>query len=140
MIDVNALRKRVSILCVPLLSATIVVLMSEFNVTVTLEPTQYNSLVAVFSQTLLPLLQPDGTKSGRVMAQEVMLVIPAIANLIREAKAAQIYSTMQTNTGFGMQTLEMALRDLYLKKRITLEDALARSSRPEEFKRSLSNS
>ena len=98
-----------------------------------------NSLVAVFSQTLLPLLQADGTKQGRVMAQEVMLVIPAIANLIREAKAAQIYSTMQTNSGFGMQTLEMALRDLYLKKKVTLEDALSRSSRPEEFKRGLQN-
>ena len=99
-----------------------------------------NSLVAVFSQTLLPLLQPDGvTKQGRIMAQEVMLVIPAIANLIREAKAAQIYSTMQTNSGFGMQTLEMSLRDLYMKKKITLEDALARSSRPEEFKRGLQN-
>ena len=99
-----------------------------------------NSLVAVFSQTLLPLLQPDGTKNGRVMAQEVMLVIPAIANLIREATAAQIYSTMQTNSGFGMQTLEMSLRDLYMRKKITLEDALARSSRPEEFKRGLQNS
>ena len=43
---------------------------------------------------MLPLLQADGTKQGRVMAQEVMLVIPAIANLIREAKAAQIYSTI----------------------------------------------
>lgn len=99
-----------------------------------------NSLIAVFSQTLVPLLQPDGTKNGRVMAQEVMLVIPAIANLIRESKAAQIYSTMQTNSGFGMQTLEMSLRDLYMKKKITLEDALARSSRPEEFKRGLQNS
>ena len=99
-----------------------------------------NSLVAVFSQTLLPLLQADGTKNGRVMAQEIMLVIPAIANLIREAKAAQIYSTMQTNSGFGMQTLEMALRDLYMRKKITLEDALTRSSRPEEFKRGLQNS
>ena len=98
-----------------------------------------NSLIAVFSQTLLPLLQADGTKQGRVMAQEVMLVIPAIANLIREAKAAQIYSTMQTNAGFGMQTLEMALKDLYIKKKVTLEDALSRSSRPEEFKRGLQN-
>ena len=96
-----------------------------------------SSLIAVFAQTLLPLLQPDGSKKGRVMAQEAMLVIPAIANLIRESKAAQIYSTMQTNAGFGMQTLEMSLKDLYLKKKITLEDALSRSSRPEEFKRSL---
>lgn len=45
-----------------------------------------NSLVAVFSQTLLPLLQADGTKSGRVMAQEVMLVIPAIAILFVKQK------------------------------------------------------
>ena len=99
-----------------------------------------SSLCAVFSQTLLPKLNEDGEKKGRVMAQEVMLVIPAIANLIREAKAAQIYSTMQTNSGFGMQTLEMSLRDLYMRKKITLEDALARSSRPEEFKRGLQNS
>lgn len=96
-----------------------------------------NSLVAVFAQTLLPRVQPDGTKKGRVMAQEIMLVIPAIANLIREAKAAQIYSSIQMNQGLGMQTLEMALKDLYLKKMITLEDALARSSRPDELKRSI---
>ena len=50
-----------------------------------------NSLVAVFSQTLLPKRQPDGTRKGRVMAQEIMVVTPAVANLIREAKAAQIY-------------------------------------------------
>ena len=61
-----------------------------------------NSLVAVFAQTLLPKVQPDGTKKGRVMAQEIMLVIPAIANLIRESKAAQIYSTIQMNQGLGM--------------------------------------
>lgn len=96
-----------------------------------------NSLVAVFAQTLLPKLQADGTKKGRVMAQEIMLVIPAIANLIREGKAAQIYSTIQMNGGVGMQTLEMALKDLYLKKSITLEDALTKSSRPEEFKRAI---
>lgn len=94
-----------------------------------------NSLVAVFSQTLLSRLQPDGTKKGRVMAQEIMLVTPAIANLIREAKAAQIYSTIQMNTGVGMQTLEMALKTLYQQKLITLEDAVARSSRPDELRR-----
>ena len=94
-----------------------------------------NSLQAVFSQTLLPKIQPDGTKKGRVMAQEIMLVTPAIANLIREAKAAQIYSTIQMNQGMGMQTLEMALADLYKKKLISLEDALAKTSRPDELKR-----
>ncbi|MBO8430853.1 type IV pilus twitching motility protein PilT [Spirochaetes bacterium] len=98
-----------------------------------------NSLQAVFSQTLLPKLQPDGTKKGRVMAQEIMLVTPAIANLIREAKAAQIYSTIQMNQGMGMQTLEMALADLYKKKLISLEDALSKTSRPEELKRMINS-
>lgn len=98
-----------------------------------------NSLQAVFSQTLLPKIQPDGTKKGRVMAQEIMLVTPAIANLIREAKAAQIYSTIQMNQGMGMQTLEMALADLYKKKLISLEDALSKTSRPEEFKRMINS-
>ena len=96
-----------------------------------------NSLVAVFSQTLLQKLQPDGTKKGRVMAQEIMVVNPAIANLIREAKAAQIYSAIQTNQGLGMQTLEMALANLYLNKQVTLEDALSKSSRPDELKRQI---
>lgn len=96
-----------------------------------------NSLIAVFAQTLLPRLQPDGTKKGRVMAQEIMLVTPAISNLIREAKAAQIYSTIQMNQGVGMQTLEMALKDLYLRKLVTLEDALSRSSHPEDLKRGI---
>ena len=94
-----------------------------------------NSLVAVFSQTLLPKLQPDGTKKGRVMAQEIMVVTPAIANLIREAKAAQIYSTIQTSSGSGMQTLESALSALYKQGLVTIEDALSKSSKPAELKR-----
>ena len=56
-----------------------------------------SSLAAVFAQTLIPRLQADGTKKGRVMAQEIMLVTPAIANLIRESKAAQIYSALVCN-------------------------------------------
>ena len=96
-----------------------------------------NSLVAVFSQTLLQRLQPDGTKKGRVMAQEILLVTPAVANLIRESKAAQIYSTIQTSQNVGMETLEMSLAKLYKKKLITLEDAVSRSSRPEELKRQI---
>lgn len=94
-----------------------------------------NSLVAVFAQTLLPRLQPDGSKKGRVMAQEIMLVTPAISNLIRESKAAQIYSTIQMNQGVGMQTLEMSLAELHKAGKITLEDAMSRSSRPDELKR-----
>lgn len=94
-----------------------------------------NSLVAVFSQTLLQKVQPDGSKKGRVMAQEIMLVTPAIANLIREAKAAQIYSTIQMNQAIGMQTLEMALANLFKQGLISMEDAVQRTSRPDELKR-----
>ena len=94
-----------------------------------------NSLVAVFAQTLVPKTLPNGQKKGRVMAQEIMLVTPAIANLVRESKAAQIYSTIQMNTSLGMQTLEMALAKHYKAGNITLEDALSKTSRPDELKR-----
>ena len=69
------------------------------------------------------------------MAQEIMVVTPAVANLIREAKAAQIYSTIQTSSGAGMQTLEAALAELYKKGLISIEDALSKSSKPNELKR-----
>ena len=94
-----------------------------------------NSLVAVFAQTLLPKRQPDGSRKGRVMAQEIMVVTPAIANLIRESKAAQIYSTIQTSTGAGMQTLESSLAALFKKGLVTLDDAMSKSSKPNELKR-----
>ncbi len=95
-----------------------------------------SSLIGVFSQTLLPKLDDDGqTKKGRVMAQEIMIVNTAIANLIREGKTAQIYSAIQTGGAVGMQSLEAALKELYLGNKITLEDALSKSQRPEEFKR-----
>ena len=94
-----------------------------------------NSLVAVFAQTLLPKRQPDGSRKGRVMAQEIMVVTPAIANLIRESKAAQIYSTIQTSSGAGMQTLESSLAELFKKGLVTIEDALSKSSKPNELKR-----
>lgn len=97
-----------------------------------------NSLIAVFSQTLLQKLSDDGvTKKGRIMAQEIMLVTGAIANLIREQKTAQIYSALQTGTSIGMQTLDMALRDLVLNKKVDIQDALAKSHHPDELKRML---
>lgn len=95
------------------------------------------SLIAVFSQCLLPKLHPNGAKKGRVMAQEIMVVNTAIANLIREQKTAQIYSAIQTGTGVGMQTLDMSLRKLVTNKLVDPKDAIAKAQRPEEFKRSL---
>jgi len=95
------------------------------------------SLVAVFSQCLLPKLQPTGVKKGRVMAQEIMLVNSAIANLIREQKTAQIYSAIQTGGAYGMQTLDMCLKNLVKQRLIDPKDAVIKSQRPDEFKRSI---
>ena len=92
-------------------------------------------LEAVFAQTLLQKLQPDGTKKGRVMAQEILVKTNAISNMIREGKTAQIYSGIQTGAGVGMQTLEAALADLYKKGLVTEEDALMKSQRPDELRR-----
>jgi len=61
---------------------------------------------------------------GRVAAVEVMLTTPAIRNLIREGKTHQIYSILQTNMQLGMQTMDAALRSLYLQGLISYEEAL----------------
>jgi twitching motility protein PilT len=94
-----------------------------------------NSLIGVFSQTLIPMVSVDGGKKGRALAQEIMIVTPAISNLIREGKATQIYSSIQTGSTYKMQTLESSLKDLYMKKLISYEDAISKSSRTEDLKR-----
>ena len=66
------------------------------------------SLQAVISQTLCKT--KDG--KGRVAAHEIMLGTPAIRNLIRENKVAQMYSSIQTGNNLGMQTLDQNLADL----------------------------
>ncbi len=68
------------------------------------------------------------------MALEIMIPNPAIRNLIREDKIHQIYSTMQTGQGkFGMQTMNQSLFELYQKRHITAEDAMGKSSLPDEL-------
>ena len=94
-----------------------------------------NSLVAVFSQTLVPKQDPKPGEYGRVMAQEIMVVTPAIANLIREGKTSQIYSAIQTGGKLGMITLEKVLADHYQADIISLEAAMAKTSRPDELQR-----
>jgi len=87
------------------------------------------SLQAVISQTLLKT--KDG--GGRIAAHEIMLGTPAIRNLIREAKIAQMYSAIQTGSNVGMQTLDSNLTELV--KRNVISSAVARSSAktPENF-------
>ncbi len=94
-----------------------------------------NSLVAVFAQTLCKRQNPQPGQFGRVMAQEIMVNTPAIANLIREGKTAQIYSQIQTGGQMSMQTLEKALGDLVLSNQVCLEEALNKTAKPEELKR-----
>ena len=94
-----------------------------------------SSLVAVFAQTLCKRHNPSPGQSGRVMAQEIMINTPATANLIREGKTAQIYSAIQTGGQLSMQTLEKALGDLVLSNQVTMDEALLKTSRPEELKR-----
>jgi twitching motility protein PilT len=88
-------------------------------------------LEAVLSQTLLP--RANGP--GRALALEIMIPNPAIRNLIREDKIHQIYSQMQIGQDkFGMQTMNQALAGLYLKRLISMDDALSRSSDPDELR------
>lgn len=71
---------------------------------------------------------------GRVLAVELLVPNPAIRNLIREDKIHQIYSMMQTGQArFGMQTMNQSLFDLYTKGFLSYEDAVSRSSVPEEL-------
>ncbi len=87
-------------------------------------------LEGVLSQVLLPR---SGGK-GRVLAPEIMVPNPAIRNLIREEKVHQIYSQMQMGQSkFEMQTMNQSLCDLFLRKMIGYEDAIARSSAPDEL-------
>jgi twitching motility protein PilT len=94
-----------------------------------------NSLVAVFSQTLVPKKNPKPGEYGRIIAQEIMIITPAISNLIREGKTAQIYSAIQTGGKVGMQTLEKVLADLYKAGAISFESAISKTSKPDEVHR-----
>ncbi len=93
-------------------------------------------LEGIMSQTLIPKM---GVK-GRIMALEIMVPNPAIRNLIREDKVHQIYSQMQVGQEkFGMQTMNQSLCSLFQRRLISLEEALGRSSDPDELKQMLSN-
>ena len=88
-------------------------------------------LEGVMCQTLLP--RSNGP--GRALALEIMVPNPAIRNLIREDKIHQMYSQMQIGQDkFGMQTMNQCLAELYQRRVITMDDAVARSSDPDELR------
>jgi len=86
------------------------------------------SLQAVISQTLLKRVN-----GGRIAAHEIMIGTPAIRNLIREDKVAQMYSAIQTGASLGMTTLDQCLKDLVQKRAISRETAREKAKMPDEF-------
>lgn len=86
------------------------------------------SLQSVVSQTLM-----KRATGGRVAAHEIMIGTPAIRNLIREGKVAQMYSAIQTGASLGMTTLDQCLEDLVTKRTITKEVAREKAKMPENF-------
>ncbi len=87
------------------------------------------SLRAVIAQTLLKRIG-----GGRIAAHEIMMGTPAIRNLIRENKVAQIYSAIQTGQAHGMQTLDQCLQKMVTHRKIAREDAAVRAVNKELFR------
>jgi twitching motility protein PilT len=86
------------------------------------------SLRAVISQALL---KKNG--GGRVAAHEIMIGTPAIRNLIREGKIAQMYSAIQTGQSFGMQTLDQCLAELVQRGVVSRDEARSKAANKESF-------
>ncbi len=88
-------------------------------------------LEGIMSQALMPKLN----QPGRILAIEVMIPNPAIRNLVREDKVHQVYSQMQIGQSkFGMQTFNQSLLMLVQRRMVALEEAMGRSSDPEELR------
>lgn len=88
-------------------------------------------LLGVLSQQLIP----NASGRGRVLATEVLIANPAVRSLVREAKSHQLYSVIQTCQKEGMRTMNQSLFELYSNKSITYEDAISRSTDPEDLER-----
>ncbi|MFP4243828.1 MAG: type IV pilus twitching motility protein PilT, partial [Ectothiorhodospira sp.] len=84
------------------------------------------SLRAVISQTLLKRIG-----GGRCAAHEIMLGTPAVRNLIRENKIAQMYSAIQTSQGVGMQTLDQGLKEMLQRGQVSREEARRKAANPD---------
>ena len=85
-------------------------------------------LQAVVSQQLIPKIG-----GGRLIALEVMICTPAIRAMIRDDKTHQIYSLIQAGQKYGMKTMNQSLAELYIARKITIGDAVGRSSNIQEL-------
>ena len=100
-------------------------------------PDQQAQIRVLLSETLKGVIAQTLCKKaggGRVAAQELLFVTPAISNLIREGKTFQIPSLMQTGKGQGMQTLDSRLLELVQEKTVSVEEAYSKSITRIEFK------
>jgi twitching motility protein PilT len=88
-------------------------------------------LQAVMCQQLLP----KAYTSGRVLSLEVLMVTPAVRNLIREEKVHQIYTQIQTGTEYGMQTMNQSLYDLFRKQLVTHAEIFSRTTDAKDLQR-----
>nr|ABG54264.1 type IV pili twitching motility protein [Microcystis aeruginosa UWOCC MRA] len=96
--------------------------------------------LAVFSQNLVKEKNPKPGVFGRAMVQEIMVVTPTIANLNREGKAPQVYLAIQTGMKLGMQNMEQGLANLVVSGVISFEEAISKSSKPDELQRLVAGS
>ncbi len=87
------------------------------------------SLRAVISQALLKTKD----ETGRIAAHEIMIGTPAIRNLIREGKVAQMYSAIQTGQNIGMQTLDQCLLDMVRRNLISIPEARVKAANKDAF-------
>jgi twitching motility protein PilT len=88
------------------------------------------ALIGVLAQTLLPRIG-----GGRVAAFEMLVVTPAVGNLIRENKTFRINSAIQTGAKFGMQLMDDHLFQLWASEKITIDDALGKAHEPDSLAR-----
>jgi len=91
-------------------------------------------LEAVISQQLIPA----ASGQGRYLACEILIGNSAVRNIIREGKVHQLKAIMQTSRQYGMQTMDQAIFELYKEGKISAEEAISRSTNPQEMKARIS--
>lgn len=91
-------------------------------------------LAVVLQGVVSQILLPRKDNEGRIAAREIMVMPPAISNLIREGKTHMIYGAIDTGAKFGMIPLDKALADLVRQGLITPEEAMMRAHNVDTFK------
>jgi twitching motility protein PilT len=99
-----------------------------------------SQLAFVLEGVVCQQLVPHASGKGRLMIAEIMVCTPAIRAVIREGKVHQIYGLMQAGQKYGMQTMNMSLLAAYQKRKITLEEAMSRTSDAKELEEMMGRS